>query len=126
MTNSKDRPRGRSLGTASAREHAPWALTQYGFRAVISTSFADIFRQNGLKNALLPVIAPREVHAELFRLPPEVEVTIDLAARTLTLPDGRALEFPIDPFAQRCLLDGVDELGYILQHEAAVSAFEAR
>ncbi len=115
---------GDNFGCGSSREHAPWALTQYGFRAVVSTSFADIFRQNALKNALLPVIVPREVHAELFQLPPEAEVTIDLAARTLTLPDGRAVEFPIDPFAQRCLLDGVDELGYILGREEAIAAYE--
>ena len=116
---------GDNFGCGSSREHAPWALTQYGFRAVISTSFADIFRQNALKNALLPVMVPREIHAELFRLDPDAEVTIDLAARTLTLPDGRAIEFPIDPFAQRCLLDGVDELGYILGREPAIAAYEA-
>jgi len=116
---------GDNFGCGSSREHAPWALTQYGFRAIISTSFADIFRQNALKNSLLPVIVPREVHAELFQLAPEAEVTIDLAARTLTLPDGRAIEFPIDPFAQRCLLDGVDELGYILQREPAIATYEA-
>ena len=117
---------GDNFGCGSSREHAPWALTQYGFRAVISTSFADIFRQNALKNALLPIVVPREVHAELFQLDPEASVTIDLAARTLTLPDGRAIEFPIDGFAQRCLLEGVDELGYILQQESAIAAFEAR
>ncbi len=116
---------GDNFGCGSSREHAPWALTQYGFRAVISTSFADIFRQNALKNSLLPVVVPREVHAELFRLEPEASVTIDLAARTLTLPDGRAIEFPIDGFAQRCLLEGLDELGYILQQESAIAAFEA-
>jgi len=116
---------GDNFGCGSSREHAPWALTQFGFRAVISTSFADIFRQNALKNALLPVIVPPDVHAELLRLDPEAEVTIDLAARTLILPGGRAVEFPIDPFAQRCLLDGVDELGYILQREGAISAYEA-
>jgi len=129
-----NRPRGKAgqillagdnFGCGSSREHAPWALTQYGFRGVVSTSFADIFRQNALKNALLPVIVPREIHAELFALDPEAEVTIDLTTRTLTLPDGRAIEFPIDPFAQRCLLDGVDELGYILQREGAISAYEA-
>jgi 3-isopropylmalate/(R)-2-methylmalate dehydratase small subunit len=92
---------------------------------VVSTSFADIFRQNALKNSLLPVIVPREVHAELFRLDPEAEVTIDLAAQTLTLPDGRAIEFPVDSFAQHCLLEGVDELGYILQREPAIAAYEA-
>jgi 3-isopropylmalate/(R)-2-methylmalate dehydratase small subunit len=116
---------GDNFGCGSSREHAPWALTQYGFRAVVSTSFADIFRQNALKNSLLPVIVPREVHAELFRLDPEAEVTIDLAAQTLTLPDGRAIEFPVDSFAQHCLLEGVDELGYILQREPAIAAYEA-
>jgi 3-isopropylmalate/(R)-2-methylmalate dehydratase small subunit len=116
---------GDNFGCGSSREHAPWALSQFGFRAVISTSFADIFRQNSLKNSLLPIIVPREVHAELFALDPEAEVTVDLAERKLLLPDGRALEFPIDPFAQRCLLDGVDELGYILQRDAAISAYEA-
>ncbi|MBM3748754.1 MAG: 3-isopropylmalate dehydratase small subunit [Acidobacteria bacterium] len=116
---------GDNFGCGSSREHAPWALTQFGFRAVISTSFADIFRQNALKNSLLPIIVPREVHAELFALDPEAEVTVDLAERKLLLPGGRAVEFPIDPFAQCCLLDGVDELGYILQREAAISAYEA-
>ncbi|MBM3748758.1 MAG: 3-isopropylmalate dehydratase small subunit [Acidobacteria bacterium] len=116
---------GDNFGCGSSREHAPWALTQFGFRAVISTSFADIFRQNSLKNSLLPIIVPREVHAELFALDPEAEVTVDLAECKLLLPGGRAVEFPIDPFAQRCLLDGVDELGYILQREAAIATYEA-
>jgi len=116
---------GDNFGCGSSREHAPWALAQFGFRAVISTSFADIFRQNALKNSLLPVIVPREVHTELFALAPEAEVAIDLAAPELVLPGGRAVKFPIDPFSQRCLLDGVDELGYILQREPAISAYEA-
>jgi len=116
---------GDNFGCGSSREHAPWALTQFGFRAVISTSFADIFRQNSLKNSLLPIIVPREVHAELFALAPEAEVTVDLAERKLLLPGGRAVEFPIDAFSQRCLLDGVDELGYILQREAAIATYEA-
>ena len=115
---------GDNFGCGSSREHAPWALTQYGFRAVISTSFADIFRQNALKNSLLPVVVPREVHAELFQLDSEASVTIDLSAQSLTLPDGRAVEFPIDAFSKRCLLDGVDELGYILQQEPAIAAYE--
>jgi 3-isopropylmalate/(R)-2-methylmalate dehydratase small subunit len=116
---------GDNFGCGSSREHAPWALTQYGFRAVVSTSFADIFRQNALKNALLPIVVPRAIRAELFQLDPEASVTIDLSAQTLTLPDGRAIQFPIDPFAQRCLLEGVDELGWILQRDAAIRAFEA-
>ena len=116
---------GNNFGCGSSREHAPWALTQFGFRAVISTSFADIFKQNSLKNALLPIVVPREVHAELLANP-HVQVTVDLESQTLILPDGRAVEFPVDSFAKRCLLDGVDELGYILQQEETIAAFEAR
>ncbi len=117
---------GDNFGCGSSREHAPWALTQFGFRAVVSTSFADIFRQNSLKNSLLPIIVPRDVHAELFALAPDSKLTVDLAAQTLTLPNGRAVEFPVDPFAKHCLLNGVDELGYILQQEAAIAAYENR
>jgi 3-isopropylmalate/(R)-2-methylmalate dehydratase small subunit len=117
---------GDDFGCGSSREHAPWALTQFGFRAVISTSFADIFRQNSLKNSLLPVVVPREIHAALFRLTPDAKVVIDLPSQTLALPDGRQVEFPIDPFAKHCLLEGVDELGYILGQEAAIAAYEAR
>jgi|SRR5579871_1393608 len=115
---------GDNFGCGSSREHAPWALTQYGFRAVISTSFADIFKQNSLKNSLLPIVVPRDIHTELFSLP-EVVVKVDLASQQLTLPDGRSIEFPIDAFARHCLLEGIDELGYILQETAAVSAYEA-
>jgi 3-isopropylmalate/(R)-2-methylmalate dehydratase small subunit len=117
---------GDNFGCGSSREHAPWALAQFGFRAVISTSFADIFRQNSLKNSLLPVVVPRDVHAELFALPQEAVVTIDLASQTLALPGGRTVEFPIDPFARHCLLNGIDELGYIRQQEDAIALFEAR
>jgi len=120
---------GDNFGCGSSREHAPWALTQFGFRAVISTSFADIFKQNALKNSLLPVLVPREVHAALFDMverDPDVEVTVDLAARKLILPAGREVEFPVDEFARHCLLEGVDELGYILKQEAAIAAFEAK
>jgi 3-isopropylmalate/(R)-2-methylmalate dehydratase small subunit len=116
---------GDNFGCGSSREHAPWALTQYGFRAVVSTSFADIFKGNALKNGLLPIVVPGDVHAKLLASPGTV-VKIDLAAQTLTLPDGRAVEFPIDPFSKHCLLEGVDELGYILQQEAAIAAFEAK
>jgi 3-isopropylmalate/(R)-2-methylmalate dehydratase small subunit len=117
---------GDNFGCGSSREHAPWALTQFGFRAVVSTSFADIFRQNALKNSLLPIVVPREIHAELFALAPEAILGVDLAAQTLTLPDGRAIEFPVDSFAKHCLLEGVDELGYILQQETAIANYEAR
>ena len=114
---------GDNFGCGSSREHAPWALTQYGFRAVISTSFADIFKQNSLKNSLLPIIVPREIHAELFANP-TAPVKIDLSTQTLTLPNGRAIEFPVDPFAKHCLLEGIDELGYILQQALAIKLFE--
>jgi 3-isopropylmalate/(R)-2-methylmalate dehydratase small subunit len=116
---------GDNFGCGSSREHAPWALTQYGFRAVISTSFADIFKQNSLKNSLLPLVVPRDAHAWLFAHP-ETTVKVDLAARTLILGDGRSIEFPVDEFSRHCLLEGVDELGYILQQEAAIAAYEAK
>ena len=118
---------GDNFGCGSSREHAPWALTQFGFRAVISTSFADIFKQNSLKNSLLPIVVPRDVHAELFAMVAKdesVTVTVDLATQTLKLRDGRGVEFPIDGFSKRCLLEGVDELGYILKQEAAIAAYE--
>lgn len=115
---------GDNFGCGSSREHAPWALTQYGFRAVISTSFADIFKNNSLKNSLLPIVVPADVHAELFK-GPSAAVKVDLASQTLTLASGRKVEFPVDGFAKHCLLEGIDELGYILQQEPAIAAFEA-
>ena len=120
---------GDNFGCGSSREHAPWALTQYGFRAVISTSFADIFRGNSLKNSLLPIVVPREAHASFSRLfeeNPAATVTVDLVDQTLTLPDGSTVTFPIDEFAKYCMLEGVDELGYILQQEPAIAAYEAQ
>jgi len=119
---------GDNFGCGSSREHAPWALTQFGFRAVISTSFADIFRGNSLKNSLLPIVVPPDVHEALFAIVaknPDARVKIDLAAQKLTLPDGRAVEFPVDAFSKQCLLDGVDEMGYILKQDSAIAAFEA-
>ncbi|HTM51131.1 MAG TPA: 3-isopropylmalate dehydratase small subunit [Bryobacteraceae bacterium] len=117
---------GDNFGCGSSREHAPWALTQFGFRAVISTSFADIFKQNALKNSLLPIVVPPDVHAELFALPEDATVSIDLPAQTLTLPGGWAVEFAVDEFSKHCLINGVDELGYIQGHEADIAAFESR
>jgi len=116
---------GDNFGCGSSREHAPWALIQFGFRAVISTSFADIFKQNSLKNGLLPIVVPRDIHTKLLAAPNAV-VTVDLETQTLTLADGSAVEFPIDAFSKHCLLEGVDELGYILQQEAAIAAYESR
>lgn len=120
---------GDNFGCGSSREHAPWALTQYGFRAVISTSFADIFRGNALKNSLLPIVVPQDAHQKLFTAvtnDPAVTVTVDLARQTLALPGGGEVQFPIDEFSKHCLLEGVDELGYILQQESAIAAYEAR
>ena len=116
---------GDNFGCGSSREHAPWALTQFGFKAVVSTSFADIFKGNSLKNGLLPIVVPAAIHAILIASPGAI-VKIDLAAQTITLPDGTSVEFPIDAFAKHCLLEGVDELGYILKQDAAISAYESR
>jgi 3-isopropylmalate/(R)-2-methylmalate dehydratase small subunit len=120
---------GDNFGCGSSREHAPWALTQFGFRAVISTSFADIFRGNALKNSLLPIAVSPEFQKALFQAvsrDPNVTVTVDLQERTVTLPDGSKTTFPIDEFARFCMLEGVDELGYILKQEPAIAAFEAK
>jgi 3-isopropylmalate/(R)-2-methylmalate dehydratase small subunit len=120
---------GDNFGCGSSREHAPWALTQYGFRAVISTSFADIFKGNALKNSLLPIVVPQDAHGKLFEAvakDPAATVTVSLADQSLTLPDGGKVEFPIDPFYKHCLLEGVDELGYILNQEAAIAAYEGQ
>lgn len=117
---------GDNFGCGSSREHAPWALTQYGFRAVISTSFADIFKNNSLKNSLLPVAVDVETHKKLLALPREAEISIDLAAQTLTLPDGTSVKFAVDEFSKYLLLEGVDELGYILQQQDAISKFESQ
>jgi 3-isopropylmalate/(R)-2-methylmalate dehydratase small subunit len=115
---------GDNFGCGSSREHAPWALTQYGFRAVISTSFADIFKGNSLKNSLLPIVVPPDVHAELLKNA-EAPVKVDLASQTLTLASGRSVQFPVDDFAKHCLLEGIDELGYMLQQDPAIAAYEA-
>jgi 3-isopropylmalate/(R)-2-methylmalate dehydratase small subunit len=118
---------GDNFGCGSSREHAPWALTGFGFRAVISTSFADIFRNNSLKNGLLPIIVDAKTHQDLFDMLEEIptaELSVDLASQTLSLPDGRKVTFPIDGFAKTCLLNGVDELGYILGFEKQIAVYE--
>jgi len=117
---------GDNFGCGSSREHAPWAITQFGFRAVISTSFADIFKQNSLKNSLLPIEVPQDVHDKLFALPEDAVIKVDLATQSITLPDGQSVEFPVDPFSKACLLEGTDELGWILNQESAIAAFEAK
>jgi 3-isopropylmalate/(R)-2-methylmalate dehydratase small subunit len=120
---------GDNFGCGSSREHAPWALTQFGFRAVISTSFADIFKGNSLKNSLLPIVVPEDIHAELFAMvgrDPNTKVSVDLPSQKLILPDGRSVSFDVDQFSKMCMLEGVDELGYMLKQDAAISAFEAK
>ena len=120
---------GDNFGCGSSREHAVWALTGFGFRAVISTSFADIFRNNALKNGLLPIVVDKATLHDLFDLVaeiPDVELKINVAAQTLTMPGGRAAHFPLDPFSKSCLLDGVDELGYLLAREDAITNYELR
>ena len=120
---------GDNFGCGSSREHAPWALLGWGFRAVISTSFADIFYNNALKNGLLPVVVDAETHRRLFQLveaDPDVEVTIDLPAQVLRLPDGTAVAFPIDGFSKRCLMAGIDQLGYLLEQMPHIEAYERR
>ncbi len=116
---------GRNIGCGSSREHAPWGLYDYGFRAVISTEIADIFRNNSLKNGLVPVVVDEATHAWLLANP-GVEITVDLEARVLRLPDGREVSFPIESFARYCLLNGVDETGYLLSQIPAIEAYEAR
>ena len=113
---------GANFGCGSSREHAPWALLDYGFRAVVSSSIADIFRSNALKNGLLPVIVDRATH-EILLASPGTRVSIDLESRTLAFGDAR-VTFAIDPFSRRCLLQGVDELGYLLGQEDAIAAYE--
>ena len=118
---------GDNFGCGSSREHAPWALTGFGFRAVISTSFADIFRNNALKNGLLPIIVDAETHRMLFDLVeevPSIKLTIDLASQTLSFSGGSAV-FPIDNFSKTCLLNGVDELGYIQGFEKQIADYES-
>ncbi len=119
---------GDNFGCGSSREHAPWALTQFGFKAVISTSFADIFKTNSLKNSLLPIVVSREVHAKLLKIrsaDAAIKLSVDLLTQRLTLPDGESVEFDVDPFSKTCLVDGVDEIGYILKQLPAIEAFEA-
>lgn len=114
---------GRNFGCGSSREHAPWALLDYGIQAVISSEIADIFRSNALKNGLLPVVVPPDVLDDLLA-DPGVQLRIDVAASTLSLPDGRTVTYPIDAFARYCLLEGIDQLGFLRQRENDIREFE--
>ena len=114
---------GRNFGCGSSREHAPWALLDFGIRAVVSTEIADIFKTNALKNGLLPVVVDEATAGWLLEHP-GAEVEIDLQATQLRLPDGAAVSFPIDAFARYCLLNGIDELGFLLSREAELTRYE--
>lgn len=119
---------GDNFGSGSSREHAPWALTAWGVRAILSTGFADIFRSNSLKNGLLPIEVSPSVHErlrELVERDPEAELTVDLSEEGVLLPDGSTIDFEIDPFAKRMLLAGTDELGYLLSKEAEIAGWES-
>jgi len=114
---------GNNFGCGSSREHAPWALLDYGFKAVISTEIADIFRSNSLKNGLLPLVIDKENHAWLMNSP-GVQVDIDLEANTITLPNGKTISFSVEGFARYCLLNGVDELGFLLKQIDNIKQYE--
>ncbi len=119
---------GDNFGAGSSREHAPWALTSWGIRAILSTSFADIFRNNALKNGLLPIVVDEGTHRALFEqfaVDPDAEITVDLEAQLVHLPDDQDIAFDVDPFARRMLLDGTDEIGWLLARSEAIDAWEA-
>jgi 3-isopropylmalate/(R)-2-methylmalate dehydratase small subunit len=119
---------GDNFGAGSSREHAPWALTAWGVRAIISTSYADIFRNNSLKNGVLPIVVDATTHQRLFELlaaNPDAQFTVDLAEGGILLPDGSTIDFEIDPFSRHMLLAGTDELGYLLTKEPELAAWEA-
>ena len=120
---------GRNFGSGSSREHAVWALTEYGFRSVITPQFADIFYNNSLKNGLLPVALPEDVVNKLLETVeknPNFQITVDLATQTVTFENGETHEFQIDAFRKLCLLEGVDDLGYIMKKDDAILSFESR
>ncbi len=118
---------GDNFGAGSSREHAPWALAAWGIRTILSTSFADIFRSNSLKNGVLPIVVDVPTHRRLFELlatDPDAQLTVDLAEQGILLPDGSTIDFDIDPFAKQMLLEGTDELGYLLAREPRIAAWE--
>ncbi|WP_045760471.1 3-isopropylmalate dehydratase small subunit [Xanthomonas albilineans] len=115
---------GRNFGCGSSREHAPWALTDLGLRAIVSSEIADIFRNNSLKNGLLPIVLAEDDVQTLMQRPDD-ELTVDVAARELRTPDGRVYTFPLDTFSQTCLLEGVDEMGYLLLRQPDIERYEA-
>ncbi len=115
---------GHNFGCGSSREHAPWALLDYGIRVVVSTEIADIFNNNALKNGLLPVVVDAATHAWLLEHP-GAEVSVDLESTTITLPDGKSARFPVESFARYCLLNGLDQLGFLTQHAEQIATYES-
>lgn len=119
---------GNNFGCGSSREHAPWALVGAGFQAVISTEFADIFNNNALKNGLIPIVVDEDTQQQLFSLAeedPTTRLSVDVESQTLTLPDGRQVKFPLDGFSKYCLLNGIDQLGYLMNLDDQVQAYES-
>ena len=119
---------GDNFGSGSSREHAPWALRSWGIQAILSTSYADIFRSNALKNGVLPIVVEKATHERLFEMleaDPDAEMRVDLAEQGILLPDGTTLDFDVDPFAKMMLLAGTDEIGYVLSREPEIAAWEA-
>jgi 3-isopropylmalate/(R)-2-methylmalate dehydratase small subunit len=119
---------GDNFGAGSSREHAPWALSAWGIKAILSTGFADIFRSNSLKNGVLPIVVPPDVHRRLWEIiaaDPDAELTVDLAEEGILLPDGSTIDFTIDPFAKQMLLAGTDELGYLLSKADELATWES-
>ena len=114
---------GHNFGCGSSREHAPWALLDFGLQAVISSEIADIFRSNSLKNGLLTIVVPSEAHRRLLEQP-GIELSIDVREQFVALPDGSRIGFELEPFAKHCLLNGIDQLGYLLQQDEAISTYE--
>jgi 3-isopropylmalate/(R)-2-methylmalate dehydratase small subunit len=119
---------GNNFGCGSSREHAPWALQGFGFKAVLSTYFADIFRNNALKNGVLPIVIPENVYNYLVeedaKNPGQATVSVDLENQSITLPDGESITFPIEPFAKYCVLNGVDQMGYLVATDSDISVYE--
>ena len=116
---------GRNFGCGSSREHAPWALLDFGIRVVIATRIADIFRNNALKNGLLPIVVSEQEWAHLAQFEGQ-SIAVDLERQVIDLPDGRSIPFAVEAFARQCLLRGVDQMGYLLAEDASISAYEAR
>ena len=116
---------GNNFGCGSSREHAPWALVDFGFKAIVSTSFADIFKNNALKNGLVPITVPEDIHKQLLDNE-GTKVAVDLENLILETETGNSCKFPLESFSRYCLMNGIDQLGYILNHEPEITKYENR